>query len=127
MTVSSLRIHRIAILMVLAIAVVLLLAAAFAACGDGHSATDDDSGLPPEGPFFELMNLIPLNEDSRAFVSDSQSWLENRKLSPMVYSDTGCGRDQDCGSQLICRLPHEECGPEIGGFRQAMRAWETAA
>ena len=69
MTVSPFRIHRIATLMVLAMAVVLLLAAAFAACGGGHSATDDVSGLPPEGPFFELMNLIPLNEDSRAFVS----------------------------------------------------------
>ena len=52
--------------MLLAIAVVLLLAAA---CGGGRSATNDASGLPPEEPFLRLMNLIPLNEESRAFVS----------------------------------------------------------
>ena len=65
MTVSTLRIRWIA---VLAITVVLLLAAAFAAfaaCGGGQSATDDASGLPPQGPFLELMNFIPLSEDSR--------------------------------------------------------------
>ena len=33
------------------------------------TATNDASGLPPEGPFLRLMNLIPLNEESRAFVS----------------------------------------------------------
>ena len=66
MTVSSIRIRWIA---VLAITVVLLLAAAFAACGGGQSATDDASGLPPQGLFLELMNFIPLSEDSRAFVS----------------------------------------------------------
>ena len=66
MTVSTLRIRWIA---VLAITVVLLLAAAFAACGGGQSATDDASGLPPQGPFLELMNFSPLSEDSRAFVS----------------------------------------------------------
>ena len=69
MIVSSFRIHRITILMVPAMAVVLLLSAIFAACGGGQSATDDASGLPPQGRFIELMNLIPLNEESRAFVS----------------------------------------------------------
>ena len=69
MTVSSFRIHRITILTVLTITVVLLLAAIFSACGDGQSATDDASGLPPQGRFIELMTLIPLNEESRAFVS----------------------------------------------------------
>ena len=93
MTVSSFRIHRITILMVLAMAVVLLLAAIFSACGDGQSATDDASGLPPQGRFIELMNLIPLNEESRAFVSFNDYTLAREANSIQAPAEDASDED----------------------------------
>ena len=117
MTVSFLRIRWLAVLAVLAMAVVLLLAAAFAACGGGHSATDDASGLPPEGPFSALMNLIPLNEESRAYVSFNDYILAREAND--IQAPAEDANDEDLGEYLrALSATGLSIGPWISGFTQ---------
>ncbi len=117
MTVSSFRIHRITILMVLAMAVVLLLAAIFSACGDGQSATDDASGLPPQGRFIELMNLIPLNEESRAFVSFNDYTLAREANSIQAPAEDASDEDLEEYMRALSATGLS-IGPWISGFTQ---------
>ena len=117
MTVSSLRIRWLAVLTVLAIAVVLLLAAAFAACGGGQSATDDASGLPPEGPFLRLMNLISLSEDSRAYVSFND-YILAREVNG-IQAPAEDANDEDLDEYLrALSATGLSIGPWISGFTE---------
>ncbi len=117
MTVSSFRIHRITILTVLTITVVLLLAAIFSACGDGQSATDDASGPPPEGPFLRLMNLIPFNEESRAFVSFNDYTLAREANG--IQAPAEDTSDEGLEEYLLALRPTGLAeGPWISGFTQ---------
>ena len=128
MIVSSLRIRWIAVLAVLAVAAVLLLAAAFAACGGGQSATDDASGLPPQGPFLALMNLIPLNEESRAFISFN-NYAKAREANS-IQAPAEDASDEDLEEYLFGLFSLDTptglaAGPWISGFsRQSIEQLE---